>query len=133
MTTSERISILRGAIGSLPPEIGRWVVEVIEASLTGAERIATRNHYLRSAAALVPGSALAKSIRLRDECMVLFRSWERCRDHQPEADTVRGLVHAALRLDPQMPTSLRQLRRIVGRPSDALDIPDLEVSNGSRQ
>lgn len=96
--------------GRLPAEVGRWALDVIEEHLPALELTAARNRHLRAAADLVSGTAWAKASRLRAE-IIATRS--RNGSREPAPGTVEHHVHEAVRIDPETPTSLRHLLRVV--------------------
>ena len=103
--------------GSLPPDLGRWAVAELEELAPAAERIDTRNALLREAAALVSGSLWARARRIEAEIQA---ARSRVRVRSADLDGVRALVVRAVEADPDLPTSHRQLRRIL---SDGTSAP----------
>jgi hypothetical protein len=109
----EQIARLRVAreTGRLAPDLGTWVLEELAELAPAGERVAARNALLRRAADLVTGSRWAKARRLEREIAAL-RS--RLRERAADVDGVRELVARALEVDPDLPTSRRQLLRVLG-------------------
>lgn len=98
--------------GRLPRDVGAWVLGVVEDNLPATSRRMVRDRHLRAAANLVSGTAWAKARRLEQEILSLRGR----RPHRPS----RGIgarvtmhVRAAIQIDPETPTSVRQLLRIV--------------------
>jgi hypothetical protein len=97
----------------LDPSLGSWALKLIRESMSKSDRAAQRNRYLCAAADMMTGHIEAKAREIRTEAMVLQRVWTRRRDELPNIRTAIGCVHAAMQIDPDMPTSVIQLRRII--------------------
>jgi hypothetical protein len=99
------------ATGVLPRDLGMWALELLGELEPAAERVERRNALLREAAGRVSGSRWARARRIGQEIRALGmhpRLRERAAD-----DGVRELVARALDVDPGLPTSLRQLLRVL--------------------
>lgn len=113
LTFAEQLARLRvaAATGTVPCDVAAWAVEELEELAPVGERIDARNALLRQAAALMSGSRWSRAARLEREVRAAASSL-RCRS--ADIDGVRDLVVRALELDPDAPTSIRQLHRILG-------------------
>jgi len=112
-TFAAQLSRLRVVLttGQCPRDLAAWALEELEELAPAGERVATRNGLLREAAALVSGTRWAKARRLEHEIQALDAHpglRERAAD-----DGVRPLVAQALAVDPGLPRSHRQLRRVL--------------------
>lgn len=112
-TFAEQLARLRVAAvtGTVPPDLGRWAVEVIADLAPVAERLEARNVLLRAAAARLGGSRWARARRLEREIRTLAAGPRLC--ERAADDGVRELVARALELAPA-PGEVRQLFRILG-------------------
>jgi hypothetical protein len=99
------------ATGALPRDLGMWALDLLAELEPAAERVERRNGLLRAAAGRLSGSRWAKARRLERE---LRAAGSRLRTRAAEVDDgIRALVAEALAVDPDAPTSLRQLLRVL--------------------
>ncbi len=96
--------------GRCPPDLAAWALQELEELAPAGERVDARNALLRQAAALVSGSRWAKARRLERE---IRAAWPRLRERAADVDGVAALVARAIEVDPDLPRSHRQLRRIL--------------------
>ncbi|WNG37877.1 hypothetical protein F0U61_32495 [Archangium violaceum] len=99
-----------GVTGAITPDLAAAVVAELGRRAGAAERSDIRNELLRQAAELVSGTRYAKAKRLEREALAA-KSGRRAAD--ADVDGVRPLVERALEVDPEMPTSWRQMERIL--------------------
>lgn len=99
--------------GRLPPDVGRWAVEAIEEHLPATARRMARDRYLRTAAAMLSGSAWSKARRLEREILAARGLRPRQPRSRPREATVAYHIRQAVLIDPDTPTSMRHLLRVV--------------------
>lgn len=101
-----------GETGRLPPDVAAWAIQVCTEHLPATARRMARDRHLRAAALLVSGTTWAKARRLEQEILALRGR----RPHRPARGigaTVTARVRQALVIDPETPSSMRHLLRIV--------------------
>lgn len=108
----ENLARLRvaAATGTLDPDLGQWAVRAIIEFAPAVARVGARNHLLREAAAHLSGSTRAKARRIVDE---IARARRQTIPVHSDADPVSRLVAEAMKVDPNTPTSWRQIFSIV--------------------
>ena len=97
----------------LPAEIGPWLAKTVLNSLTPREAESARNVAIRKAASLVSGTPWNKATALRNELAAVRAEWTLHICHPPAPETLNAYLVTALTLDPDMPSSVRHLLRIL--------------------
>lgn len=97
----------------VPADIGPWLAKTVLDSLTPRESEHARNVAVRKAAALIPGTLWNKANALRAELAAVRAEWTLHVCHPPMPETLDAYLVTALTLDPDMPSSVRHLLRIL--------------------
>lgn len=103
----------------VPAELAPWLAGLALSSMSAAERLEARDACLRRAASLVPGR-WAKVKALRDELRAVREEMTLHRHYPPPPGSITAHVVDALLIDPDAPSSVSQLLRIIGDEDDAL-------------
>lgn len=98
---------------TLPADIGPWLARTVLKSLTPRESEHARNVAIRKAAMLISGTPWNKATALRDELAAVRLEWTLHICHPPAHETLNAYLVTALTLDPDMPSSVRHLLRIL--------------------
>jgi hypothetical protein len=104
--------------GRLPRDVGAWAVGVCAEHVPATERRVARDRHLRAAAELIPGSTVWAKARGLERAIVAARGGYpgmggRAIVDPAATSALREHVRQAIRLDPDMPISLRQLVRVL--------------------
>ncbi len=109
MDFGSQIARLRVACdtGSLPADLGRWLLAEIQRSGSRSSVRGLRNILLCMAADHLEGSRKDRAIRIRSEIIALPR-------RRGTLTTMQSLLREAVDVDPSCPYSVRQIIRILG-------------------
>lgn len=116
MNDAEHLARLRVAAmtGRLPPDLGKWALQLCESRVASVERRALRNEMLRQAATVHGGSRYAAARDIR-QALQLFRDNPARGGLQDFAvASFLTYVQRAWQVDPERPATLRQLLVVLG-------------------